>query len=121
METAKIVQAIQVIKKPWGQEEVLEINDKYMVKRLTMHAGHRCSLQYHNAKRETIYVLSGELRIHFGESAEVLECRVFTSGESITLMPGVVHRMEGQTDSVYLEASTPEMDDVVRLSDDYAR
>ena len=52
---------MQVIEKPWGCEEVVEINDKYMVKKLTMWAGHRCSLQYHNLKKETIYVLSGVL------------------------------------------------------------
>ncbi len=45
---------MQVIEKPWGREEVVELNDKYMVKKLTMWAGHRCSLQYHNLKKETI-------------------------------------------------------------------
>ena len=38
------------IKKPWGAEEVIEINEKYMVKKLTMKVGHRCSLQYHEKK-----------------------------------------------------------------------
>lgn len=54
---------MQVIEKPWGREEVIEINDKYMLKKLTMFAGHRCSLQYHNTKKETIYILSGVLKI----------------------------------------------------------
>lgn len=112
---------MQVIEKPWGKEEVIEINDRYMMKKLTMLAGHRCSLQFHNIKRETIYVLSGDLRIYVGASKDALESRVYTAGETITLLPGVVHRMEAVTDSVYLEASTPEMDDVVRLVDDYQR
>ena len=86
-----------------------------------MWKGHRCSLQYHKIKCETIYVLSGQLRIFFGPSMEKLESRIFGSGETLTLIPGVVHRMEGVEDSVYLEASTPEMDDVVRLVDDYKR
>ena len=111
----------QIIPKPWGQEEVIEINDKYMVKKLTMHAGHRCSLQYHNQKRETIYVLSGRLKIIYGAKGESLTERIFNPGEFITLATGVIHRMEGVDDSVYLESSTPEMDDVVRLKDDYAR
>ena len=110
-----------IIEKPWGREEVIEINDRYMMKKLTMLKGHRCSLQYHNIKRETIYVLSGQLRIYSGPSQEQLESRVFGSGDTITLAPGVVHRMEAVEDSVYLEASTPEMDDVVRLVDDYQR
>ena len=112
---------MQVIEKPWGKEEVVEINDRYMVKKLTMWKGHRCSLQYHNMKRETIYVLSGQLRIHHGPSQDELQSKVFVTGETITLIPGVVHRMEAVEDSIYLEASTPEMDDVVRLSDDYKR
>ncbi|MCX7217256.1 MAG: hypothetical protein NTZ96_13200 [Burkholderiales bacterium] len=112
---------MQVIEKPWGKEEVIEINDRYMMKKLTMWAGHRCSLQFHNIKRETIYVLSGDLRIYSGASKEALESRIYAAGDTITLAPGVVHRMEAVTDSVYLEASTPEMDDVVRLVDDYQR
>ena len=112
---------MNIIEKPWGKEEVIEINDRYMMKKLTMLKGHRCSLQYHKVKCETIYVLSGELRIYSGESKEKLIEKVFSSGETITLHPGVIHRMEGVSDCVYLEASTPEMDDVVRLVDDYQR
>ena len=111
----------QVIEKPWGKEEVIEINEKYMVKKLTMWKGHRCSLQDHNFKCETIYVLSGQLRIYTGQSKDELQSRIYAAGETITLTPGVVHRMEGVEDAVYLEASTPEMDDVVRLVDDYQR
>lgn len=111
----------QVIEKPWGREEVVEINDKYMVKKLTMWAGHRCSLQYHNFKKETIYVLSGVLRIIHGTNKEALEGKLYRAGDTITIPPGLIHRMEGIEDTVYLEASTPEMDDVVRLIDDYQR
>lgn len=109
------------IEKPWGKEEILEINDKYMVKKLTMWAGHRCSLQYHNVKKETIYVLSGVLKIVQGPSQDALEQNNYCAGDTITIAPGLIHRMEGVEDAVYLEASTPEMDDVVRLEDDYQR
>jgi len=112
---------MKIIEKPWGKEEVIDINDRYMMKKLTMRKGYRCSLQYHKVKRETIYMLKGRLRIYYGLSQEKLESRIFCSGETITILPGVVHRMEGVEDSVYLEASTPEMDDVVRLVDDYHR
>ncbi|WP_172597673.1 cupin domain-containing protein [Sulfuriflexus mobilis] len=112
---------MEIIDKPWGKEEVIEINDRYMMKKLTMLKGHRCSLQYHNIKCETIYVLSGQLRIYSGSNQDELESRVFKGGEYITLPAGVIHRMEAVEDSVYLEASTPEMDDVVRLVDDYER
>lgn len=112
---------MRVIEKPWGKEEVLEINDRYLMKKLTMHKGHRCSLQYHNVKKETIYVLSGQLKIIVGPTKETLAEKIYQAHESITIMPKEVHRMEAVEDSVYLEASTPDMDDVVRVSDDYQR
>lgn len=112
---------MQTIEKPWGREEVVEINDRYMMKKLTMWKGHRCSLQYHNVKQETIYVLSGRLRIIYGSDHDNLSSRDVGPDEFITLKSKVVHRMEAVEDTVYLEASTPEMDDVVRLSDDYQR
>lgn len=111
----------KVIEKPWGREEVIEINENYMVKKLTMWAGHRCSLQYHNIKMETIYVLSGVLKIIHGESQDALKEKLYRAGDTITISPGLIHRMEGVEDAVYLEASTPEIDDVVRLIDDYQR
>ena len=110
-----------MIEKPWGFEEVVEINDKYMVKKLTMWAGHRCSLQYHLSKKETIYVLSGVLMIIKGASQDTLKGELYRAGDSITIPPGLIHRMEGVEDAVYLEASTPEIDDVIRLADDYHR
>ena len=112
---------MKIIEKPWGNEEVIEINEKYMMKKLTMWKGHRCSLQFYNHKKETIYVLSGQLRIMSGPDQNNLLGKIYTAGDSITISPGTVHRMEGAEDSVYLEASTPEMDDVVRLVDDYDR
>lgn len=115
------MKSLGVIDKPWGREELIELNDKYMVKKLTMWAGHRCSLQYHSLKRETIYVLSGALKIVFGESQDSLEEGVFHAGDTITIPPKIIHRMEGVEDAVYLEASTPEIEDVVRLVDDYNR
>jgi mannose-6-phosphate isomerase len=112
---------MKFIEKPWGSEEVIEINEKYMVKKLTMKKNHRCSLQYHDFKKETIYVLSGDLKILIGEDKNNLETKVYSAGDSITINPGIIHRMEGVTDSVYIEASTPEMEDVIRLNDDYNR
>lgn len=112
---------MKIIEKPWGKEEIIEINDRYMMKKLTMWKGHRCSLQYHNQKRETIYVISGQLRIYVGVNQNELDSKIYLSGETITLLPKIVHRMEAVEDSVYLEASTPEVDDVVRLVDDYQR
>tara|TARA_B100001248_G_C27304684_1_gene418844 strand:- start:371 stop:709 length:339 start_codon:yes stop_codon:yes gene_type:complete len=112
---------MKFIKKPWGAEEIIEHNENYVVKRLTMKKGHRCSLQYHNKKKETIYVISGSLNIISGNATNNLNAKIYLSGEFLTLNPGQVHRMEAVEDSIYLEASTPELDDVIRLKDDYER
>lgn len=110
-----------IIDKPWGKEEILELNSDYMVKRLTMNQGHRCSLQYHNKKCETIYVLQGKLKIYLGQNKDNLQEKIYEQGESITIKPKEIHRMEAVEDSIYLEASTPDVDDTVRILDDYER
>ena len=110
-----------IIEKPWGKEEVLEKNELYMVKRLTMNGGRRCSVQYHEKKCETVYVLSGLLRVLKGPSEKALEAVDLGPGEFITIEPFVVHRMEALETSVYLESSPPLLEDVVRVSDDYGR
>lgn len=107
---------MKTIEKPWGKEEILETNKNYTLKRLTMFKDCKCSLQYHNFKKETIYVLSGELKITIGDSYKILK-----KHESITINPKIVHRMESLIESVYLESSTSELDDVVRIEDDYNR
>ena len=111
----------KLIKKPWGEEEILELNDNYMLKRLTMLKNHRCSLQYHDNKCETIYVLSGELKISIGKEKTALTEKIYKSNDYITIKPLEIHRMEALEDCVYLEASTPSIDDTVRLTDDYNR
>ena len=112
---------MQIIEKPWGREILIEKNDKYVVKQLEMTKGHRCSLQYHEKKTETFYVVKGLLKVLIGDKVESLTERVFKPGEALTLLPFKIHRMEAIEDCVYLEASTIELDDVVRLKDDYKR
>jgi mannose-6-phosphate isomerase len=112
---------VQVIAKPWGKEELIEVNDRYMVKRLTMEKGHRCSLQLHKKKHETVYILSGSLKISSGISQTSLTEKVYRAHETLSISPGTIHRMEAKETTVYLESSTPELDDVVRLIDDYKR
>jgi len=110
-----------IIEKPWGKEEIIEKNDKYMLKKLTMFEGKRCSLQYHNYKTETIYIISGKLRIYWGFFKFTLISKTYVQGEFLTINHGIIHRMEAVEDCVYLETSTPEIDDIVRLEDDYSR
>lgn len=109
------------VEKPWGYEELIEINDKYVVKKLFMKKGHKCSTQYHELKRETIVVLSGILNISIGSSVDTLETKEYTYGDTVTIEPYTIHKMEAVEDCLYLETSTNELWDVVRLQDSYGR
>ena len=119
METMTILK--QRIEKPWGFEEMIEVNEKYVVKKLHMDQGHRCSLQFHEQKHETVVVLSGILKLVIGDSINDLQEVRMMIGDTVVIRPGVIHRMEAIETCEYLEASTPELEDVVRLDDDYKR
>ncbi len=107
--------------KPWGYEELIECNDKYVVKKLFMKTGHSCSTQYHKLKKETIMILSGQLRISIGPSLETMTSKVYEAFETVTIEPYTVHKMEAVQDCLYMETSTNELWDVVRLQDLYGR
>lgn len=104
------------INKPWGFEEIIYQSDNYVVKRLFMKKGHSCSLQYHEKKTETVYVISGKLKQIYNDNEYELE-----KDDYITILPKEVHRMEALEDSVYIECSTNYLDDVIRLEDRYGR
>lgn len=109
------------VEKPWGHELIWARTDRYVGKVLHVKAGHALSLQYHEEKDETLFLLRGELRFWLGSSVEGLEELVLREGESCRIRPGTLHRIEAVTDVDVLEASTPELDDVVRLEDRYGR
>lgn len=114
------------VDKPWGHEIRWAINDKYLGKLLFVKQGNRLSKQYHKVKDETIYVLEGELMLELGPHMSVPDQEsireVVKQGESRRIHPGVIHRFCAEKgDVVLIEVSTPEIDDVVRLQDDYKR
>uniref|UniRef100_A0A6M3XHE6 Putative mannose-6-phosphate isomerase n=1 Tax=viral metagenome TaxID=1070528 RepID=A0A6M3XHE6_9ZZZZ len=107
--------------KPWGYEEILECNENYTLKRIFMKTDHCCSLQFHIEKHETIYVLGGELKIAFGVYHDQLDDIYLHENGYFVIWNKLIHRMYGITDCLYLEASTSQLDDVVRLEDNYGR
>jgi quercetin dioxygenase-like cupin family protein len=113
---------VKIVQKPWGHEVIWAHTDQYVGKVLHINAGHSLSIQYHNLKDETIHLLSGEMiyRVR-GASGDALVDMKLKVGESFRNEPGMVHQMEAVTDCQVLEASTPHLDDVVRLSDKYGR
>ena len=108
------------VEKPWGYELIWARTDRYAGKILHVTAGHVLSCQYHNFKDETMHVLTGELILRLGTGAEQTERR-FRAGESVRILPKLIHQIEAVVDSDVLEASTPELDDLVRVSDRYGR
>jgi mannose-6-phosphate isomerase len=109
------------VDKPWGHELIWAETDRYVGKVLHVKAGQALSLQFHERKDETIHLLSGRMRFFAGPSVEALREVDLEQGESYRIVPGTVHRMEAVTDVDILEASTPDLDDVVRLEDRYGR
>jgi mannose-6-phosphate isomerase-like protein (cupin superfamily) len=109
------------VPKPWGHELWFAWTDRYAGKLLHVTAGHRLSLQYHERKDETSYLLSGRMLLVQGESADAIAEHEVGPGAVWRNEPGVVHTIEAIEDSVVLEVSTPELGDVVRLADRYGR
>jgi mannose-6-phosphate isomerase len=111
--------------KPWGHELIFAaIADKYIGKIIHVNAGHSLSLQYHREKEETMSVISGEALIEYGPAADQLTDRRFSAGDTIHLLPGVLHRITALSDLEFAEASTAYpgwREDVVRLEDRYGR
>ena len=109
------------VEKPWGHELIWAQTPQYVGKVLHINAGESLSLQYHEVKDETIFLFSGEMRFWAGASPETLEEIRLQEGEAFRVLPRTIHRMQAITDCDVMEASTPHLDDVVRIEDRYGR
>ncbi len=108
------------VDKPWGYELRFVRTERYAGKVIFVRAGHQLSLQYHERKDEAFYVHEGTLELVLGAGAEQRRLRL-EAGSSHHIAPRTVHRFRAVTDVLLFEVSTPELDDVVRLEDDYGR
>jgi mannose-6-phosphate isomerase len=112
---------VRTVPKPWGHETIWAHTDQYVGKVLHIRAGQALSVQYHKQKDETIHLLRGKMIYRVRDASGVLREVELNQGQSYRNEPGTVHQMEAVTDCDVLEASTPHLDDVVRLSDRYGR
>jgi mannose-1-phosphate guanylyltransferase len=132
-----------MVKKPWGHEEWLSDGKRmpYALKKILFKAGHRSSLQVHEFKKETNHVISGNGILLRG--TEIFPCKDYVEGMltkdeienyindlkeiplspgmTFDVTPGIIHRVIANTDLLFIEASTSELDDVIRLQDDANR
>jgi len=112
--------SLRKIDKPWGSETIFAESKKYVGKFMHIKKNSRMSLQYHEVKEETIYVQKGVLRVW--ESKDDNQYIDLQPGSIYHVKPGKIHRFGASSEHVHLiEVSTPELDDVVRLADDYKR
>jgi mannose-6-phosphate isomerase-like protein (cupin superfamily) len=110
------------VDKPWGCEIIWAKTEKYVGKMLYINAGEKLSLQYHENKDETIMVDEGRIRITWRDQDDFApRIQIMVPGDVLHLPPGRIHRMEALESARILEVSTPELEDVVRLKDEYGR
>jgi mannose-6-phosphate isomerase len=107
--------------KPWGKEEWIAHNQFYALKLITLNQGHRTSLHYHDEKHETYYVNHGRILSWLeGENGDI-DKKEMQAGSIVEIVPGRAHRVEAIEDTILIEVSTPHLDDVIRVEDDFGR
>ena len=111
----------RTVEKPWGWELVWAEADAYVGKLLFVRAGESLSLQYHERKDESWLVREGRARLELGEVGGSLDAVEIVAGDAFRFRPGTVHRVTALEDTLVIEVSTPDLDDVVRLEDRYGR
>ena len=111
---------MRTVAKPWGHELIFAENERYAGKILHLEPGQSLSLQYHERKDETFYVLRGEVILSVDVDGEMKELKL-PEGSAYRIRPGERHRMRADAACDLIEVSSPELDDVVRLEDAYGR
>lgn len=114
---------VRRIEKPWGWELHWVADGKpYMGKIIHVNAGARLSLQTHDQKTESWYLLNGRGKVIWEAEAggELIETELET-GKGYSCEVGQKHRLAGITDCDIIEVSTPEIGTTFRLEDDYKR
>jgi mannose-6-phosphate isomerase-like protein (cupin superfamily) len=109
------------VDKPWGHELIWAHTDRYVGKLLTIETGKRLSLQHHDVKDEWIHVLEGRLQLTLEDDQGKVQVRELGPGEGARVATGRRHRYEAIQTATLIEVSTPELNDVVRLEDDFGR
>lgn len=121
--TVSHVATSKTVSKHWGEERwLVPEGAPFGFKMIHLKAGNRTSLQLHERKEEANLILRGTGTLHYAPSEDApVQRRPLRTGEIVHVRPGVVHRIEAHTDITLVEVSTPELDDVIRLSDDHNR
>ncbi len=111
----------QRTEKPWGHELLIALTPRYAGKIIFVKKGYRLSMQYHRQKDESMYIVQGNILLELETPDGKMEQLTFKQGDCIRVPPMTKHRLKAVEDTTLFEVSTPELDDVVRLADDYDR
>ncbi len=109
------------VDKPWGHELIWAETERYVGKVIAIEAGRRLSLQLHRVKDESILIVSGRMLLRLEDDAGVVRTEELGPGDFRRVPTGRRHRFEALDRVELIEVSTPELDDVVRLEDDFGR
>lgn len=113
---------VKKVEKPWGYEiHWVPEGMPYMGKILHINAGHRLSLQVHDEKQESYWLLNGECNLILENAKGELETVPLQKGVGYTTIVGQKHRHQAVTDCDVVEVSMPESGTTLRLEDDYKR
>lgn len=109
------------VDKPWGHELIWTHTDRYVGKLIVIEAGRRLSLQKHLFKDESVLVISGLMRLHLEDDNGTIQGIELGPGDHHRVPVGRIHRFEAIERTELVEVSTPELDDVIRIEDDFGR
>jgi len=111
----------RIVEKPWGTETWIASNEHYICRILHIKKGASVSLQYHEKKVETLYIEEGSAEYTFQRPGEERQTWIIRAGDILEHRPFEIHREKALEDMKIIEVSTPEIDDIIRLEDDYGR
>jgi mannose-6-phosphate isomerase-like protein (cupin superfamily) len=110
------------VDKPWGYELIWALTDDYCGKILFVKAGEALSLQFHREKDESWLIHAGRAQLEMGTPGDKMpNSEVVGPGAAFRMKPGTIHRVKALEDTTIIEVSTPQLEDVVRLEDNYGR
>ena len=120
----------KIVSKPWGKEvwlnykkdeEIGDFEKKYVMKKLYIQSGTKTSFQYHLKKVETNFLIQGSIEAWFESKPGFIEKKILKPGSIWSIPAGVKHRIITMSDVILMESSSPEVDDVIRVEDDFQR
>ncbi len=109
-----------IVEKFWGNETLFGVTSRIALKRVKVRPSESLSKQVHLQKDEIYLVVEGQGQLELGNVGEILH--ELNVGDVVHIPPGVVHQLVGGDQGItIIEASTPELTDIVRLGDSYGR